>query len=443
MSGESLEKSLENNIKNILSSNFESPESNSYLTNKKEKEYDYIPIIKSVDISNKKISTSSLPSSQKKIYNQKFINYNSNKKSIFGIYTTYNKNRSLHKNNSCPILILKKFPKTKNNNNKFMGKNNDNFNQNICVKTFYNKNSNDSKFILDKRIKLFHRQQSSKLNYKRGKKKKNSYTYYDSDYNDYYYHKLFDRKLPLNELRFYRKILLNDSKGFKACRASSQFLPHSKEFQIFKNRKNSGNSENSKNFMSKNSNNSRTKAKNEKNNDSNYEKIELGGMSTKVMIKFPKFEKDSDNENKNEDFHNIIKHPFTVESFGYDYMKNLKNKYNYKIFKNPLDDKDLIKKIRNLIINPNTIKFRNYHLMFDSKGFYRRKGSSIPLKNYKLLSQKGYERLKNDTINQINNNVEHNLHRKEKLRSKLDLIIEKNVKKFEKHQEEVEKGDIN
>ena len=437
MSGEILERPIENNIKNKLSNNFESPESNSNLTNKKEKSYDYIPIIKSIDISNKKISTSSLPSGKKKIYNQKFIiNFNSNKKNIFGIYTTYDKNRSLHNSNSCPILILNNFQKT--SNNKFMEKSNDNFNQNFCVKTFYNKNSKkDSEFILDKRIKLAHKQQQSH----KGRNKKNSYTLYDSDYNDYYYHKLFDRKLPLNELRFYRKILLNKSKGLRPSRASSQYLPQSKEFIIFKNTKNSGNSENSKNYMSKNSNNSITKVKNEENNDSNYEKIELGGVSTKVMIKFPKFEKDNDNEKKNEDFHNIIKHPFTVESFGYKYMKNLKDKY--KIYKNPLDDKDLIKKIRHLIVNPNTKEFRNYNLMFNSKGFYRRKNSSLPLKNYKLLSQKGLERLKNDSMNQINKNVNHNLHRVEKLQKKLDLIMERNVHKFQEHQEEVEKGDIN
>jgi hypothetical protein len=111
ISGEPLEKSLKNNIKNILSSNFESPVSNSDLTNKNEKEYDYIPIIKSIDISNKKISTSSLPSDKKKIYNQKFINFDSNKKNIFGKYNTFNKNRTLYHNNSCPILILNNFQK--------------------------------------------------------------------------------------------------------------------------------------------------------------------------------------------------------------------------------------------------------------------------------------------------------------------------------------------
>ena len=435
ISGEPLEKSLENNIKNILSSNFESPESNSYLTNKKEKEYDYIPIIKSIDISNKKISTSSLPSDKKKIYNQKFISFDSNKKNIFGIYTVNNKNRTLYHNNSCPILILNNFPKK--NSNIFMEKSNDNFNQNIFVKEFYNKNNNDTKFILDKRIKFLHKQQ----NHKGVRNKKNSYTYYDSDYNDYYYHKLFDRKLPLNELRIYKKILLDESKGLRVSRASSQYLPHSKKVKIFKSRKNSGNSETRKNFISKNSNNSGTKVKNEEFNDSNYEKIELGGVSTKVMIKFPKFEKDNDNEKKNEDFHNIIKHPFTVESFGYKYMKNLKDKY--KIYKNPLDDKDLIKNIRHLIINPNTIQFRNENLMFDSKGFYQRKNSSLPSKNYKQLSKKGLERLRNDKMHQINKNVEHNRHHIDKLRRKLDLIMERNIDKFQEYQENVEKNNKN
>ena len=434
MSGDSLERSLENNLKNILSSNFESPESISYLTNKKEKEYDYIPIIKSIDISNKKISTSSLPSNKKKIYNQKLINFNSNKKNIFGIYTTYNKSRSLHKSNSCPILILNNLPKT--NKNKNMEKSNDNYNRNIFAKAFYNKNNNDAKFILDKRIKLVHKHHNHK-----GGRNKNSYTYYGSNYNDYYYHKLFDRKLPLNELRFYRQILLNESKGLGASRATSQYLPHRKEIKIFKNRKNSGKSENCKNYISKNSNNSGTKLKNDEINDSHYEKIELGGVSTKVMIKFPKFEKDSDNENKKEDFHNISKHPFMVESFGYKYMKNLKNKY--KIYKNPFDDKDLIKKIRNLIINPNTIQFRNDNLMFISKGAFRRKNSSLPSKNYKLLCQKGLERLRNDTMNQINKNVAHNRHRIEKLKKELDFIKERNVNNFQDYQEEVEKGDIN
>ena len=81
--------------------------------------------------------------------------------------------------------------------------------------------------------------------------------------------------------------------------------------------------------------------------------------------------------------------------------------------------------------------------MFSSKGFYRRKSSGLPYKNYKLLSQKGLERLRNYTMNQINKNVDHNFHLAEKLRKKLDLIKERNVNKFQEYQEEVEKGDIN
>ena len=46
-------------------------------------------------------------------------------------------------------------------------------------------------------------------------------------------------------------------------------------------------------------------------------------------------------------------------------------------------------------------------------------------------------------MHQINKNLEHNRHRIDKLRRKLDLIMERNINKFQEHQENVEKSDKN
>ena len=113
------EKFIENNLRNLSSNKFESPESNSFSLNKKEVEKgleNYI--INNKNKSNKKISTSTLQSGKKinNRFHQKMMNddiYNNLKNRIFFNSTNYNKNkRGLKKINSCPVLVFNNFSKT-------------------------------------------------------------------------------------------------------------------------------------------------------------------------------------------------------------------------------------------------------------------------------------------------------------------------------------------
>ena len=98
-----------------------------------------------------------------------------------------------------------------------------------------------------------------------------------------------------------------------------------------------------------------------------------------------------------------MKHPFVNESFGYNFLRNAKK--GYKIYENPFDDKNLIYYIHNLIINPNTKKFRNDNLIIGSD-YYKRKDKSSKEKDYKLLSKQGYIRLQNSIMKNLKKDAE-------------------------------------
>lgn len=428
-------KSMEKNIKSLLSNKYESPESYSFSIHKKERAIPIDYFIKKSNKSNKKISTSSLPSN-KKTYNKITI------KNLKGNYLYHNEDKNLNNNISCPFLIYSSSSKT---NNKIWNKNKNNypniysnFNNNnykktksmkklyfdskIGMKTFY-KSGSSVESLLDKKIKLINKPLTSNSNSNHKKEKDK----YDLESN-YYYQKIFNSKLPLNELRYYKKILFNEKGGYHT---SLQYFPYKEEKKVFSNPKINSTI---KNF--KINDNPHLLDIDNKNNDDNFETIELDGITTKVATKLIKNDSEIENKNEKEDFHKVMKHPFSSELFGYKFLNHMNN--NYKIYKNPLDDKNLIKYIRNLIINPNTTKFRNYNLINNSKGFFRRKNGSVPHKNYKLLSKKGFERLKNDVINKNSKDIEDNFQRYEILKEKLDLIMERTKMKFQDHIEDVE-----
>ena len=131
-----------------------------------------------------------------------------------------------------------------------------------------------------------------------------------------------------------------------------------------------------------------------------------------------------------------MRHLLFIEEFGYKFLRNLDK--DYKIYKKPLDDKDLIQKIHHLIINPNTKLFRNGNLMYNSAGFCRKKNLSAQKKNYKELSNRGYKRLKNSEINRFNQDVEDNAHHIEDIKDKINMLMERNKKIFKEHKEELE-----
>jgi len=441
---------------------FESPESNSNSMNKKEIEKGIEKeIIKNK--TNKKISTSFLQSN-KKLNKNNLINdedsVNNN-----NIYIYDRNNKKLKSRNSCPLLIMNNYTKLKNKlynvnqkgkdneisyptinknfkyynyeykGNKLLKKNNLSknipFYLNKGIKTFYKANNVD--FLLDKRIQIIKKPQMSETNYKKSRNKNVDKNQYELEFN-YRYQKMFDRKLPLNDLRNYKTVLIEDS---KILRENYNQKNKKENEKLFTNTKIDLNTKNSKKNINSTSKNDSQNIENNENNN-NFETIELHGVITKVMTKLQKdeFNNNSKIGNKKEDFHTIMKHPLLLETFGYKFLRNLNKKYT--IFKNPLDDKDLIQKIHHLIINPNTKEFRNGNLMYNSAGFYKNKNKSCPSKNYKLLSKKGYIRLKNSKINRFKQDIEDNFQHIEEIKEKINLLMEKNHKIFKEHKEDIE-----
>ena len=465
---------IEYNLKNLSSNKFESPDSNSFSLNKKEGEKrleNYI--INNNNKSNKKISTSTLQSGRKiNRLNQRMVKdeiYNNLKNKLFFNSPNYNKNKRNLKNiNSCPVLVFNNFSKTEDkfwNANKHHNNNaNLNFNlksqrsengygNNKLIKKMFQSNfsfySNkgmltfskkyNPAFLLEKRIKIIKKPKTSDGTFK-SRNKKIEKDKYDIE-NNYHYKQLFERRLPLNDLRYYKAILFEE---FKGRQAHTQYIPRHEEEKVFTNTKINSTIKNTKiskkypheknntAFVNHNTNNNNSKLQ----NDNNYETIEFHGNFTKIVTKLQEMEIKNDSRNKKEDFHKVMKHPLLLESFGYKYLRNLNR--DYKIYKNPLDDRDLINKIHHLIINPNTIEFRNGNLMYNSAGFYRKRNASSTDKNYKLLSKRGYVRLKNYKINRFKQDVEDNIHHVEHIRERINLLMEKNKKIFKEHKEELE-----
>ena len=454
-------KSKEKRISNLSSNLIESPESFSYSINKKEMEKileNYI--LNDTNKNNKKISTSA---KKINVFQHRTINedyFNTNKKQIIGNSRIYNKR--LKSINSCPLLVFNHITKTEEKPWKNIKLNNYNPNQNIdfnligyrnkkCVynikkifhpnKSIYSSkgtttfnNSKSQEFLLDKRIKIIKKPRTSYFNLRK-RNKKNEKDIYDIE-NNYHYKKMFDRKLPLNDLRYYKPMLFEEIKSGKS---KTQYFPPHGEERVFTNKKIKATIENNrKKYRSKinseeknNKKNNNSKSNNE---DNIYEICEFNGNFTKIMTKLPKKGLINQNENKNEDFHQIIKHPLLLESFGYKYLRNLNR--DYKVYNNPLDDKDLIYKIHNLIINPNSNKYRNGKLLYNSARFFKNKSIYTIPKDYKILSEKGYIRLRKQKINALKKYVKENVQHINEIKEKYNLLIEKKKNIIKEDKEE-------
>ena len=175
--------------------------------------------------------------------------------------------------------------------------------------------------------------------------------------------------------------------------------------------------------------------------DKGYQNLDLNGVITKVITKLSVHEdlNKKNNDKKNIDYHKIMKHPFIVESFGYGFLRNKKNKY--KIYENPFDDKKLANYIQNLIINPNTIKFRNDNLI-SGQEIHRRKSSSDNIKNYKILSKLGLQRMQSDVMRNIRRNVKASLAKMNRVQNDLDILMQNNIKRFKEHKDELINEDL-
>ena len=287
--------------------------------------------------------------------------------------------------------------------------------------TFYSLSKNPyTNFLLDKRIRILNEPQSNTYNSK-FLEENNIPNESGIKYSN---KRIFYNKLLPNDLKIYKEKLFNESNNKNISKSKSQEnIPPI-------------NNINSDQYLNKNIKKSDSKKSIDE--EKNFENIEFNGVVTKVITKLP-IEKDLNEKNNednlnNIDYHKIMKHPFVIETYGYDFLRNLKNEY--KIYENPFEDKNLIYNIHNLIINPNTKKFRNDNLIIGAD-FYRRKNKGEVIKDYKLLSKQGYQKMQNSIMRNLKRDVEKSISHMHRIKFKLDILMENNIKKFKEHREEL------
>ena len=288
-------------------------------------------------------------------------------------------------------------------------------------------NPHDSNFILNQKIKIMNDSNlnTNMYNTQFIEEKKNED--YSNKKNTTAGKKLYFNRLMPSDLKLFKNKLFNESSREISNKSNSQEnLPLEKGKRIISNSKINSSLRNSKvSTLSKKSL-----------EDKGYQNINLNGVITKVITKLS-VDDDSNNKNndkKNIDYHKIMKHPFIVETFGYDFLRNKKHKY--KIYENPFDDKNLASNIHNLIINPNTKKFRNDNLILGQES-YKRKNSSDNKKNYKLLSKIGLQRWQKDAMRNLKKKVKASITRMKRVQGNLDTLMENNIKKFKEHRDEL------
>ena len=221
-------------------------------------------------------------------------------------------------------------------------------------------------------------------------------------------------KLPFNTLKHYHRYLFHDNKDKCNCK---------EEEKLNINRK--------YNFSQSYESNSLLN-----NKISEYEIMELEGKKNYVATKLTKVSKEKvpklnhrskslnglnlKNLKKKQDFHYIMKHPFSNSFFCSSFINQLTENNNsytnnfsekFKNLINPLNDKDLTDKLHNLILNPNTSKIRNGELYLMYKNFP--KGTFYNIYNNKNNN-------KNNNNNNINNNNNN------------DILYNEELKKLEK-----------
>ena len=384
---------------------------------------------------NKLLSSSSLNQNNRYNYiqNNYYHDIKNNKESS---YVKYNKHLNLAKNkknknkNIYPPIYLNRNEDINNanlNNNYYKNYLNNDIKRECS--TFYSLGNNiNSNFLLDKRIKIINDPQQQILNLN---EENDNINIIDDHGISNSSRKISFNKLLPNDLRIYRGKLFNNTKKRVHRSKSQESIPTIEVDKIMSNKKMNS---------CVGGDNNKTKSSDLSKNiedEKNFENIEVNGRITKVMTKLPT-DKDINNSSRSSknisDYHNIMKHPFIIESYGYDFLRNLKDEY--KIYRNPFDDKELIYNIHNLIINPNTKKFRNDNLIIGAD-FYKRKNNKEIDKDYKSLSKQGYKRLQNDIKRNLRKNVEKSILNMKRIKCDLDILMENNIKKFKEHREEL------
>ena len=301
------------------------------------------------------------------------------------ISNSMNKSNSLNKslyNNNNSIHISK--------NEIFTDLNQKNDNINLESK------KNNNIVLENKNISTINTQKENKINKKKPKNKIN--IDYESE--------IYSKKLPHN-IRFFADHFFKDEKKENNKNGNISSTK--------KNRKESG-----KDFLASRNN-----------SNLNYQIIDFKGKSRLVVTNLTNKNRKTTyriKNNKNEDFHHIMKNPFENNSNTIE--KNIEKKYN------PLEHNDLANKIQNLILNPNTSKIRNNQVWLNNKLNYENK--NISFKEIRALSQQGFEKMEADKYRRFNLLVKKTNKDVIQLEKKLDELLEENKKIFLD-----EKSDIN
>ena len=297
-----------------------------------------------------------------------------------------NYKRSIKHNQSCPIINQNNYDSSPENLNIYSSKKN-----NILP------NNYDNKYLRLKKPKTFyHKKNIERTLLETPIKVNKNFSDIDDDYlellkfekslqklgnfSELKYKKLFEKRIPLNYLRYYKKYLLDD------------YIPKKFSQKILLDKKNQN--------------------------------------GTKILINDENLSLD----NEKEDYHHLMKNPFSISSFGYKFIRNKKKIKDLN--KNPLNDFELINKIRNLIVNPNTREFRNEALLKDYKKKYKNK--KLNTIDYKFLSKNGIEKIRKIKMNKYATQLEKNNEIVEDIKIRYDKLLEKNKREFIQQKQEVE-----
>ena len=232
------------------------------------------------------------------------------------------------------------------------------------------------------------------------------------------------KKLPINTLKHFHRYLFHNNKSICNC---------------YEEEKEKNNNNQSYNNSTQNNN-----------NIFEYEILELDGKKNYIATKVKRNRNDKNSPislNIKKDYHYIMKHPLsntfycsTLVNQIIDKNNSYTNNYSDKFINlsNPLNDKDLINKLHNLILNPNTSKIRNGELLLMYKNFPKGTFYNILGKNNKA----NYENEKyNEELKKLENTkfqkyiikLNKSMEKAKNIQKQLDILLSINKSSLENY----------
>ena len=229
-------------------------------------------------------------------------------------------------------------------------------------------------------------------------------------------------RIPINYLKSFHSKLFKQKKNFHKRKIESN--------------------DNEKVYSSKNSSESCGTSQMNDNISIKYEMMEFNNKIKYIASELHRRKKDSPfyvlKPKEKSDFHYIMKHPFSNNYFCSSFVNHMTyynnsyiNDYSEKFqnLNNPMNDTDLIKKLHNLILNPNTSKIRNGQLLlmyrnYPKGTFYGNKNNI----NNNALIDKELKKLENTKYKNIIVKLNQTMQKVKEMQKELndELYINKN-----------------